>query len=59
MPDRGRCGKPTAGFPQRPPPLEIATRFPHSHRPDDGLPWFDSDQRQGLGGGSLRSRRRG
>src|SRR6185437_5834112 len=33
----GKPGKPTAGFPLFPPTLEIAARFPHSHRLDD---WF-------------------
>ena len=28
----GRRGKPKAGFPRRPQPLEIGGRFPHSHR---------------------------
>ena len=28
---RGKGGKPTPSFPPFPPPLEIATRFPHSH----------------------------
>jgi len=32
---RGKPGKPTPGFPPFPPPLEIAPRFPHSHRFDD------------------------
>ena len=32
---RGKPGKPKAGFPPFPPPLEIAARFPHSHRFDD------------------------
>jgi hypothetical protein len=31
----GKHGNPNGGFPPFPPPLEIATRFPHSHRPDD------------------------
>src|SRR5436305_12312388 len=35
MTGRGRRGKPTPGFPPRPPPLEIAARFPHSHSRDD------------------------
>lgn len=35
MPGRGKRGKPTPGFPLFPPPLEIAARFPHSHRPDE------------------------
>jgi hypothetical protein len=36
MPGYGRGGKPKAGFPPCPQPLEIAkARFPHSHRPDD------------------------
>ncbi len=35
MPRRGKRGKPTAGFPLFPPRLEIALRFPHSHRPND------------------------
>ncbi len=30
---RGKPGKPNPGFPLFPPPLEIAARFPHSHRP--------------------------
>ncbi len=33
----GKRGKPTAGFPRFPQPLEIAARFPHSHRPDDAV----------------------
>ena len=32
---RGKPGKPKAGFPLFPPPLEIASRFPHSHSFDD------------------------
>jgi hypothetical protein len=28
----GKRGKPKTGFPLFPPPLEIAARFPHSHR---------------------------
>ncbi len=31
----GKRGKPTPGFPRFPPPLEIAPRFPHSHRLED------------------------
>jgi hypothetical protein len=31
----GKPGKPTPGFPLFPPTLEIAARFPHSHRLDD------------------------
>jgi hypothetical protein len=31
MPGPGKRGKPKAGFPRFPPPLEIAPRFPHSH----------------------------
>jgi len=31
----GKRGKPQSGFPLFPPPLEIVTRFPHSHRLDD------------------------
>jgi hypothetical protein len=31
----GKPGKPNAGFPSFPPPLEIASRFPHSHSFDD------------------------
>jgi hypothetical protein len=34
MPGRGKRGKPRSGFPPFPPPLEIAPRFPHSHRLD-------------------------
>jgi len=33
MPGHGSGGKPKAGFPPLPQPLEIAGRFPHSHRP--------------------------
>ena len=35
MTGRGKRGKPNTGFPLFPPPLEIARRFPHSHRLDD------------------------
>ena len=35
MTGRGKRGKPNPGFPLFPPPLEIAGRFPHSHRLDD------------------------
>ena len=34
MTGRGKRGKPKTGFPPFPPPLEIAPRFPHSHRLD-------------------------
>lgn len=37
MTARGSHGKPQDGFRPLPPPLEIAARFPHSHRLDDGL----------------------
>ena len=37
MAGRGKRGKPNNGFPLFPPPLEIAARFPHSHRLDDGF----------------------
>src|SRR6266849_5081645 len=37
MTGHGRRGKPNAGFPQRPQPLEIAARFPHSHGRDEAL----------------------
>ena len=37
MPDRGKPGNPTPGFPPFPPSLEIAARFPHSHTHDDSL----------------------
>ena len=33
----GKCGNPKPGFPLFPPPLEIAERFPHSHRPDSSF----------------------
>jgi hypothetical protein len=39
MTGRGKRGKPKGGFPLFPPPLEIAERFPHSHRPDDDVPF--------------------
>ena len=32
MTGHGKEGKPKAGFPSFPQPLEIASRFPHSHR---------------------------
>ena len=35
MPAGGKPGNPKAGFPPFPPSLEIAERFPHSHRLDD------------------------
>jgi len=35
MPGHGRGGKPKAGFPPCPQPLELAARFPHSHRPGE------------------------
>jgi len=35
MTARGKPGKPKAGFPSFPPPLEIASRFPHFHIFDD------------------------
>ena len=38
MTGRGKRGKPNSGFPLFPPPLEIAPRFPHSHRLDDDSP---------------------
>jgi len=38
MTGRGKRGKPKGGFPLFPPPLEIAARFPHSHRPGDEVP---------------------
>ena len=38
MTGRGKRGKPKGGFPLFPPPLEIAARFPHSHRLDDEVP---------------------
>ena len=34
----GKRGKLQSGFPLFPPPLEIAARFPHSHRIDDEVP---------------------
>ena len=37
MAGRGSHGKPRGGFPPLPPPLEIAARFPHSHRLDDEM----------------------
>ena len=33
----GKRGNPKAGFPLFPPSLEIAPRFPHSHRHDNGF----------------------
>ena len=38
MTGRGKRGKPKGGFPLFPPPLEIAVRFPHSHRLDGDVP---------------------
>ena len=46
MPVCGRRGKPKAGFPPRPQPLEIATRFPHSHRP--GWAWKSGKPKAGF-----------
>ena len=43
MTGRGKRGKPKSGFPLFPPPLEIATRFPHSHRPDDDVSISDPE----------------
>lgn len=40
----GKRGKPYPGFPLFPPPLEIAGRFPHSHRPDRYPPFRPSNQ---------------
>ncbi len=37
MPAGGKPGNPKTGFPPFPPSLEIAGRFPHSHRLDDSL----------------------
>ena len=72
MTGHGKQGKPKAGFPCFPPPLEIATRFPHSHNP--GYAWKSGKPKTGfplshlsfsllktnperrLSGGSLRSR---
>ena len=45
MPGRGKRGKPTTGFPLFPPPLEIAARFPHSHRPDEAVEKWKSKNR--------------
>lgn len=43
----GRGGKPKAGFPPRPQPLEIdEARFPHSRRPDDDASGKVEIQRQ-------------
>ena len=38
MTGRGKRGKPKTVSPLFPPPLEIAARFPHSHRLDDEVP---------------------
>ena len=50
MPGHGRGGKPKAGFPPRPQPLEIAKggRFPHSHRPDDEAGWKTGNPKAGF-----------
>jgi hypothetical protein len=49
MPGHGRGGKPKAGFPPRPQPLEIAARFPHSHSRDErGSCFRISNQKGGL-----------
>jgi len=40
MTGHGKRGKPKSGFPRFPSPLEIAPRFPHSHRADDEIPIF-------------------
>jgi len=46
MTGRGKRGKPNPGFPLFPPPLEIAERFPHSHRRDDKPLVPDPNHRQ-------------
>src|SRR5258708_39043710 len=46
MPGCGRGGKPTAGFPPRPQPFEIAARFPHSHHP--GCAWKSGKPKAGF-----------
>src|SRR5260370_29369117 len=45
MPGHGGGGKPTPGFPPPPPPLEIAARFPHSHRPGDAVEKWKAESR--------------
>ena len=46
MTGRGKSGNPNPGFPLFPPPLEIAERFPHSHRLDDEPLVPDPNRRQ-------------
>ena len=41
MTGRGKRGKTKDGFPLFPPPLEIAARFPHSHRLDNEVSYPD------------------
>jgi hypothetical protein len=48
MPDGGHRGKPTPGFPPCPPPLEIATRFPHSHSLGDDRRWKSGNPKAGF-----------
>ena len=55
MPGCGKAGKPKPGFPSFPPPLEIATRFPHSHRAGDGsLFLFETNRNHTKGAQNLR-----
>ena len=50
MTGRGSRGKPQGGFPPLPPPLEIAARFPHSHRLDDERLCFLKNPKKGAPG---------
>ena len=51
----GKAGKPKAGFPAFPQPLEIALRFPHFHRPPT-IPQLKTNHSKGHPQRSLRSR---
>src|ERR1700732_2055805 len=44
----GKRGKPKTGFPLFPQPLEIAVRFPHSHRPGGERRWKSGNPKAGF-----------
>src|ERR1700732_3534628 len=44
----GKRGKPKTGFPLFPQPLEIAVRFPHSHRPGGKRRWKSGNPKAGF-----------
>jgi hypothetical protein len=56
MTGHGKRGKPNPGFPRFPQPLEIAVRFPHSHRPGGCLFVISNQKKRRPSCGSLGSR---